>query len=307
MTRPDFPKSVLEFSQWFPTEEACEKYLYDSRWPDGFICPICGDRECYYITTRKLFQCRANGHQTSLTAGTVMHDSHMPLLVWFWAAYFCTTETPGMSAIQLQRQLKIKTYETAFNLLHKLRSAMVNPQRGKIGPVVEIDETYVGGPTTGGKRGRGTEKAIVAIAVEKRKGHAGRVRLRHIDNVKGSTLSGFIRDTVERGSTVITDDFLGYSGIGRYGYRHEIGEDLTLAHLIISNLKAWIKGILHGVSDKHLQAYLNEYTFRFNRRKTPMAAFQTILGLASNVEEWPTQDELYGGEWEHPNPKEGLL
>lgn len=301
MPRPDFPKSILEFQQWFPDEEACEKYLYESRWPNGFICPVCGDTQCYYISTRKLFQCKVNGHQTSLTAGTVMHDSRMPLTIWFWAAYLVTTGTPGISAIQLQRQLKIKTYETAFNMLHKLRSAMVNPERGRIGPIIEVDETYIGGPTTGGKRGRGTEKAIVVVAVEKRKNYAGRIRLRHIENVTESSLITFIRDTIEKGSTVITDDFPSYKNINRYGYKHKIEEDLLLTHLIISNLKTWIKGTFHGVSDKHLQAYLNEFTFRFNRRKTPMAAFQTILGLASNVEDWPTYEELYSGEWEHPN------
>ena len=306
MSRPDFPKSIIEFQQWFPDEEACEDYLFDSRWPDGFICPICGDTEYYYIETRRLYECVENRHQISLTSGTVIHDSKMPLTIWFWGAYLVTTETPGISAVQFQKQLGLRGYETAFNLLHKLRSAMVNPERGKIGPVVEVDETYIGGPTTGGKRGRGTEKAIVVCAVEKRKNHkihAGRIRLRHIENVSSSSIIGFIRDVVEKRSTVITDEFPSYSGMEKYGYKHSIDEDLILTHLIFSNLKAWIKGTFHGVSEKHLQAYLNEYTFRFNRRKTPMAAFQTILGLASNVEDWPTQDDLYTGEWEHPNPR----
>lgn len=303
MPRPDFPKSILEFQQWFPDEEACIKYLYESRWPDdGFICPVCGDNEAYYIKTRRVFQCKANMHQTYLTAGTVMEGSHTPLTDWFWAAYLMTTVTPGISAIQLERQLGLR-HETAFNILHKLRSAMVNPERTKIKGKVEVDETYVGGPTTGGKRGRGTEKAIVIVAVERKNNHAGRVRLRHIENVSGISLIGFIKDVIVEGSTIITDDFPGYTNISRYGYRHKIEEDLRLAHLVISNLKTWIRGIFHGVSDKHLQAYLNEYTFRFNRRKTPMAAFQTILGLTSRVEDWPTYEGLYSGEYEHPNPE----
>ncbi len=301
MSRPDFPKSILEFQQWFPDEEACIKYLYESRWPDGFICPICGDTESYYIKTRRVFQCKTNMHQTYLTAGTVMQGSRQPLLAWFWAAYFLTTETPGISAVQLQRQLGIKRYEVVFNMLHKLRSSMVNPERIKIKGIVEVDETYVGGPTTGGKRGRGTEKAIVIIAVERIKDHAGRVRLRHIENVTGLSLIGFIKDTVEKGSTIITDDFLGYTNVSRYSYKHKIEEDLHFAHVVASNLKTWIKGTFHGVSEKHLQAYLNEFTFRFNRRKTPMAAFQTILGLTSKVEDWPTYESLYSGKWEHPN------
>ena len=302
MPRPDFPRSVVEFQQWFPNEEACVKYLYKSRWPNGFVCPTCGDTEAYYVTTRRVFKCKANGHHTYLTAGTVMHGSHTPLLAWFWAAYLVTTVTPGISAIQLERQLGI-TYETAFNMLHKLRSAMYNPERTKINGTVEVDETYIGGPTTGGKRGRGTEKAIVIVAVEERNSHAGRVRLRHIEDVGSSTLLNFIEDTIEKRSTIVTDEFPSYKGIGKYGYKHEIDEDLRLAHLVISNLKTWIRGIFHGVSDKHLQAYLNEFTFRFNRRRTPMAAFQTILGLTSKVKDWPTYEELYSGEWEHPNPR----
>jgi transposase-like protein len=302
MPRPDFPKSIMEFQQWFPNEEACIKYLYKSRWPNGFICPVCGDREAYYITTRRVFKCKANGHQTYLTAGTALHGSHTPLKDWFSAAYLITTVTPGISAVQLQRQLGV-TYETAFNMLHKLRSSMFNPERMKIKGEIEVDETYVGGPTTGGKRGRGTEKAIVIIAIENRKGRAGRVRLRHIENVTGSSLTGFIKDVAEKGSTIITDEFPGYLTVPKYGYNHVIEEDLRLTHLVASNLKTWIKGTFHGVSEKHLQAYLNEYTFRFNRRKTPMAAFQTILGLTSKVD-WPTYDELYSGEWEHPNPLE---
>jgi len=301
MPRPDFPKSIIEFQQWFPDEEACIKYLYESRWPDGFICHTCGDTEAYYITTRRAFKCKANGHQTYLTAGTVIHGSHTPLTIWFWSAYLVATVTPGISSIQLERQLGIR-HETAFNILHKLRSAMVNPERTKIEGKVEVDETYVGGPTTGGKRGRGTEKAIVIIAVERKGEHAGRVRLRHIEDVTGLSLIGFIKDVVEKGSTIITDEFPSYTGITKQGYRHKVEEDLRLAHLVASNLKTWIKGIFHGVSEKHLQAYLNEFTFRFNRRKTPMAAFQTILGLTSKVEDWPTYESLYSGEWEHPNP-----
>jgi transposase-like protein len=303
MPRPDFPKSILEFQQWFPDEEACIKYLYESRWPNGFICPVCGDTEAYYITTRRVFKCKVNGHQTYLTASTVMHGSHTSLTIWFWSAYLITTVTPGISSIQLERQLGIR-HETAFNILHKLRSAMVNPERTKIKGTIEVDETYVGGPTTGGKRGRGTEKAIVVIAVERIKDHAGRVRLRHIEDVTGTSLIGFIKDMAEKESTIITDDFPSYTNVNRYGYKHRVEEDLPLAHLVASNLKTWIKGIFHGVSEKHLQAYLNEFTFRFNRRKTPMAAFQTLLGLSSKVEEWPTYEELYSGEWEHPNPEE---
>jgi len=308
MPRPDFPKNILEFQRQFSTEEACEEYLFDSRWPNGFVCPACGDTEFYFISTRGLYQCKANKHQTSLTAETIMHGSRFPLTLWFWAAYLVTTVTNGISALQLQRQLGLSRYATAYNILQKLRASMVRQNRDKIGPVVEVDETYIGGPTRGGRRGRGTEKEIVIVAVERRGNHAGRIRLRNIKNVKESSLMSFIQDSVEEGSTVITDSFSGYHNLSSYGYFHESivqtesDSALPLAHLIFSNLKAWLEGTFHGVSPKHLQAYLNEFVFRFNRRRTPMAAFQTLLGLASNVEQWPTEEGLYSGEWRHPNP-----
>jgi len=284
-----YPKNIIEFTHQFPDEESCIKYLYHSQWPEGFVCPKCGDTEYYYISTRRVLKCKANGHHTYLTAGTIMHGSRQPLLTWFWAAYFMTTETPSISAVQLQRQLGIKRYEVVFQLLHKLRASMVNPFRDKIGSIVEVDETYIGGPTTGGKRGRGTSKAIVIIAVERRGKKAGRVRLRHIKDVTESTVISFMKDSVSKGSTIISDAFTSYQNLSRYGYKHkcvvqdEVGKEssLPIAHLVISNLKTWLKGTFHGVSSKHLQAYLNEYMFRFNRRFYPMAGFRTILGLSS--------------------------
>lgn len=309
-----FPKSILEFQDWFPAEEACQKYLFQSRYPDGFICPVCGGREYYWIRTRKLLQCKKGFHQTSLTAGTVMHGSKLPLRLWFWVAYLMATETPGMSAVQLQRQFGLKRYEPVFHVLHKLRSSMVRYNRDKIDSIVELDETYVGGPTRGGKRGRGTEKALVIVAVEKKGRKAGRVRLRHIPDFRESTIKKFATDSIIKGSTIITDGLKTYGNLNKCGYSHRpviqkgIGEHapLSLVHIIMSNLKTWLKGTFHGVSKKHLQAYLNEFVFRFNRRKTPMAAFQTLLGLSSNVEDWPTYEGIYRGTWTHPNPKDAV-
>ena len=243
-----------------------------------------------------------------------MHGTRQPLLYWFWASYLMTTETTGISAIQLQRQLGIKRYEVAFQLLHKLRSSMVNPFRDKIGSTVEVDETYIGGPTTGGKRGRGTQKALVIVAVEKRGNKAGRIRLRHIPNLNEATIVRFVKDSIDEGATIITDALKSYLSLNRYGYIHKpvvqkkAGKEssLPIAHIAISNLKTFLKGTYHGVSKKHLQAYLNEYTFRFNRRFYPMAGFRTILGLSSRVE-YPTYKGLYKGEWQHPNPKRALV
>lgn len=309
MPQQSYPKSLFEFIQWFPNEEACEKYLYDSRWSDGFICPLCGDKEFYYHKERRLFRCKANDHQTSLTAGTIMHRSRQPLFHWFLAAYLLIAETPGISALQLQRQLGTKRYETIFNLLHKLRSSMVNPFRDKIEGIVEVDETYIGGPSTGGKRGRGTQKAIVIVAVERRGTKAGRIRLRYISNLSEETIMRFIDDSIEKKTIIITDSLKSYWNLSKHGYTHKAitqkrankESSLPIAHIAISNLKTWLKGTHHGVSKKHLQAYLNEFVFRFNRRFYPMAGFRTILQLASKVE-FPTYKGLYEGTWQHPNP-----
>lgn len=306
----DYPHSILEFQQRFSTEEACETYLFKSRWPNGFICPVCHDTEFYHLNTRRAYKCKRNGHQTFLTARTVMHGSRTPLVKWFWASYLVSTVKVGISATQLKQQLEINRYETVFNILHKLRASMVNPFRDKIGGTVEVDDFYIGGPTTGGKRGRGTRRAIVILAVEKKNSHAGRLRLRQLKDISERSAMTFIEDSITKGSSIITDGFKSYENIYRYGYTHKpviqviSGKEssLPLAHLVISNLKSWIKGIFHGVSQKHLQAYLNEYVFMFNRRYYPFAGFHTLLGLSSKVN-FPTYRKLYDGDWIHPNPK----
>ncbi len=306
MPRPSFPKTIFEFNQWFPDEEACLNFLIQSRWPDGFICPRCGFNEYYWKKARQLLECKGCGYQASATAGTIMHRSRMPLKVWFQAAYLVTTHTPGMSALQFQRQVGLASYQTAFTMLHKLRAAMVRAGRDRLSGTVEVDETYIGGERPG-PTGRGAlGKVIVAGAVDIRGKYANRVRLRVIPNVTGDTLMGFIRASVMEGATIKTDDFRGYSRLGQAGYVHIVTSELIHIHRVFSNLKTWLLGTHHGVSEQHLQAYLNEYCFRFNRRETPMAAFQTVLGLAKG-RLGPTYRGLYGvakgqKSWVHPNP-----
>ncbi len=206
-----------------------------------------------------------------------MHGTKQPLKFWFYAAYLVTTVTPGMSALQFQRQVGIPSYKTAFMMLHKLRSAMVRQGRDKLSGLVEVDETYIGGPEPG-KSGRGAAgKVIVAGAVDLRGKYANRVRLKVISDVKQETLTTFVQENIEEGSTVRTDEWLGYNKLSQADFRHEIDTDLVHIHRVFSLLKTWLLGTHHGVSPQHLQAYLNEYTFRFNRRGTPMAAFQTVL------------------------------
>ncbi len=312
MPRPNFPKTIFEFNQWFPDEETCVNFLIQSRWPDGFICPRCGHGEYYWMKVRNLLQCQSCKYQTSVTAGTVMHRSRMPLKVWFQAAYLVATHTPGMSALQFQRQVGLSSYQTAFTMLHKLRAAMVRGGRDKISGLIEVDETYVGGERPG-PTGRGAlGKVIVAGAVDIRGKYANRVRLSVIPNVTQATLTEFVKTNVQEGSTIKTDDWLGYNKLASSGYNHVVSTDLIHIHRVFSNLKTWLIGTHHGVSKQHLQAYLNEYIFRFNRRGVPMAAFQTVLGL-SGQRLGPTYKGLYGvakgrKTWEHPtNPLTKVL
>jgi transposase-like protein len=315
-----FPRSLPELQRLFPDEAACAAYLERARWGDGFICDHCGSpSEPYRFANRPgVLRCRHCNRDISLTAGTIMQRTHTPLSVWFWAAYLVVSQTPGMSAVQFQRQLGLSRYETAFQILHKLRAGMVRPDQDRIGGKpdehVEADETYVGGRTRG--KGRGVhDMVLVAGAVEvrqrkqqgsrnKRKTgrYAGRVRLAVAPDRSAKSLGGFIERAVTPGATIITDDWSGYAKLGERGYCHtavaergdmQVAETFVpIIHLVFSNLKTWLRGIHHGVSPQHLPAYLNEFTFRFNRRFYPFNAFRSLLGIAGEVTA-PTYAELY--------------
>lgn len=294
MARPDFPLTILEFQQRFGTEEACREYLFASRWPDGFVCPGCGGREAGAKTRRHLWVCTACGRQTSITAGTVMHKTRLPLRTWFWAAYLVSTFHPGISAKQLQRRLGVGCHETAWAMLHKLRGAMVAPERDPLRDEVEIDEFFLGGHEEGLKGGRQHgKKALVGIAIEVRGQGSGRLRLQVLENSQAKTLEAFTRATTAPGAIVHTDGLRSYNGLPKLGYDHrprkvasvEAGEELLpRVHRAVSNLKAWMHGTHRGVSEAHLPAYLDEYVFRHDRRRTPMASFQTLLGLGAQHE-----------------------
>jgi len=322
-----FPRSLPEFQRLFPGDAACAEYLEKVRWGDGFVCPHCGvTGEPFRISTRPgVLACRNCRRQTGLTVGTVMERSHTPLSTWFWAAYLVASQTQGMSAVQFQRQLGLTRYETAFQILHKLRAGMVRPHQDRIGgranEHVEVDETWIGGRTRG--EGRGVHhKALVACAVEVRHRkpgtardkrndgrYAGRVRLAVAADRSAKSLCGFVDGAVAPGTLIVTDDWSGYADLRKRGYDHhaiaECGDSevtdefLPIIHLVFANLKTWLTGIHHGVSERHLQAYLNEFTFRFNRRFYPFNAFRSLLGIASDATA-PTYAQLYSGDWNHP-------
>jgi transposase-like protein len=291
MGRPDFPRTIMEFQDRFATEAACLDYLAASRWPEGFICPGCGGRRAWVLERRHLWECSTCSLQTSVTAGTVMHRTRTPLRTWFWAAYLVATHHPGISAKQLQRQLGLSRYETSWLILQKLRRAMVAPERSPLTTEVEIDEFWLGGYEEGLKGSpQHGKKALVGAAIEVRGAGSGRLRLQVLANSRAKTLEAFTKATTAPGAIVHTDGLNSYAGLAKLGYRHRprkqtgaAPEDLLLprAHRAISNLKAWMHGTHRGVSKEHLPVYLDEFVFRHNRRGTPMAAFQTLLGLGA--------------------------
>ncbi|MBP2375617.1 IS1595 family transposase [Paeniglutamicibacter psychrophenolicus] len=298
MGKPDFPHSILEFQARFVDVRACLDYLFACRWPDGFACPRCHGTAVWPLATRRTGECTTCHHQTSLTAGTVLHKTHTPLLQWFWAAYLMSTATPGISALQLQRQLGLGRYETAWTMLHKLRRAMVAPGRSLLTGEVEVDECEVGGPEAGRKGGRSNIAAAakVAVAVEVRGKGSGRVRMQIIHDASAETLEAFVMANVATGSVVHTDGWMGYARPPKKGYDHRPRSQraakregnpepiMPRVHRAISNFKSWLRGTHRSVSAEHLQVYLDEFTFRYNRRASPMVSFQRLLGLESHHE-----------------------
>jgi len=265
----DYPKTLLEFEDRFSTEASCVEYLRALRWPEGFICPRCGAKDAWY-TNRELLHCIQCGTQTSVTAGTILHRTRKPLRLWFRAMWHITNQKYGANALGLQRALDFGSYHTAWQWLHKLRWAMVRPGRDKLNGVVEVDETYVGGKKPG-KRGRGAEgKALVGIAVEdKDEEGLGRIRLQHLEDASGTSLIPFVKGVVQTGSIIRTDDWSGYNSLTKNNFRHVViqTKDLKLAHLVAALMKRWLLGTYQGAArPSHLSYYLDEYTFRFNRR-----------------------------------------
>jgi len=274
-----------EFVRQFSTEEQCREYLFHMRWPKGFECPACKESE-YRITRDVLYGCKTCNRQTSVLAGTIFQDTRTPLKTWFTAIWWLTTQKYGASAEGLQQVLGLGSYQTAWTWLHKIRKAMVRADRSKLSGIVEVDEAYVGGEEHGASTGRGTgNKVLVAVAVElEETGRAGktglkkpgRVRLAVVPDASKASLQPFVSANIEGGSEVITDGWASYASLSKIGYRHTVyvkrkaksGEEtLPHVHLVISLLKRWLLGTHQGaVSGKHMQAYLEEYTFRFNRR-----------------------------------------
>jgi transposase-like protein len=268
--RPAFPKTLREFQSRFATEEACQRYLAACRWPDGFVCPKCGNQRGYRMANLGRWQCAGCRYQVSLTAGTILHNTKTPLTTWFWAAYLMTTDKRGLSALLLQRQLALARYETAWMMLHKFRRAMINLKREPLRGEVEVDDTWVGG-TQSGLRGsrqlKGRKAVLVLVAVEKRGDDTtGRARMTAVPDFRSETLIRFLKDNVVPGSTVYTDGLKSFTGLEEAGFQHvpriqprrtELRKGaksaVPLADRAIGNLQQWLLGTHHGVSRSQLQ------------------------------------------------------
>lgn len=270
----DYPQTVLELHDQFRDEAACRQYLTKLRWPSGFVCSRCQGRDAW-VTARALYHCRRCNYQASVTSGTFFADTNLPLRLWFEAIWHVTNQKYGASALGMQRILGLGSYHTAWNWLHKLRRAMVRPGRDRLAGVVEADEIYIGGPRSG-KRGRGAAgKSLVVVMVQETPEGVGRIRLARVSDASTASLEPAIQQAVAPGSTVRTDDWKGYGGLLASGYQHNVvraeasvGENLLpLANRVASLLKRWLLGTHQGaVRPTHLDYYLDEFTFRFNRR-----------------------------------------
>ena len=294
-----YPRTILELEDRFATEEACREYLAQLRWPDGFVCPGCGHKGGW-LAARGLMICPLCRRQTSVTAGTIFQDTHKPLRLWFRAIWQITSQKHGASALNVQRVLGLGSYVTAWTWLHKLRRAMVRPGREALAGRVEVDEAYVGGESTG-HAGRSTEKERVVIAAEEDGAGIGRIRMARIAAETREALHGFIQRAIRPGSVVHTDGNSAYRGLEAFGYQHEatvllgLGGDaaselLPRVHLVASLLKRWLLGTHQGaVRPAYLDYYLDEFTFRFNRRTSHSRGklFYRLLQQAAQIDPAP--------------------
>lgn len=264
----------MDFEQQFASEEVCREYLFQLRWPNGFRCPRCQHQKAWK-TSEGLYYCVNCEYKTSVIAGTIFQDTSKPLKVWFRAMWYVTNQKQGVSALGLQRMLGLGSYRTAWSWLHKLRCAMVRSGRDRLSGIVEVDEAYIGGPEPG-KRGRGAAgKALVVVAAQKDGKCIGRIRLKRVVDASAESLNNAVKQSVEPKSIVRTDDWNGYNQLQKFGYTHDVirktsdvGKNLLpSANIVVSLLKRWLLGIHQGaVRISHLDYYLDEFTFRFNRR-----------------------------------------
>ncbi|MDP2982666.1 MAG: IS1595 family transposase [Candidatus Latescibacter sp.] len=282
--------SFFEFQERFQIEDDCFQYLKKIRWPDGYSCPKCGHNEAYFIEKRKLFQCKNCRHQTTVTVNTIFHRTHVPLKKWFWAIFLVGTDKRGCSAKRLEKLIGVH-YTTAWLMIHKIRKAMgKRDSLYKLCNFIEMDDSYFGGSAPG-KRGRGAaNKSKVIVAVENRGTAPGYATMEVIESMHSNHLKDFALRAIEEDQTIHTDDFPSYNvlnavfhHLGETVKPHEAMDKLPWVHILIGNAKSFIRGTYHGVSHKHLQSYLNEFCYRFNRRFNELLITDRLLTACLNT------------------------
>jgi len=287
------PISRAAFHKRFPDDRACAQFLFEKRWPDGFVCPACGGLRGWELSSKKFtWECAECHRQTSVTAGTVMHRSKLPLTTWFMAAHLVSSHSNGISAMQLQGQLGLGSYKTAWLVLHKLRRAMVAPDRSPLADIVEVDESEVpfrtkDDPIAGGQGRSHIGKMLVIGAVELIDGgKPGRIRLEPLADFTAASITGFVSRTVERGATVVSDGLASYRSLKEHKHIAKVVGTMAAhillpwIHRVFANFKRWALGTYHGLRKAHLRRYMDEFVFRWNRRRYVRSAFDTLLGLS---------------------------
>lgn len=300
----DYPRTLPEFEQFFPDEKACYQYLLRVRWPNDWRCPRCSSHRQPWTTQRQLLLCPQCRAHVSVTAGTIFHRSQLPLRRWFQVIWAVVSAKHGTTALDIQRTFGLGSYYTAWVMLHKLRSAMVRPDRDQLAGTVEVDEIYIGSEEHGRRGGWSTlKKAIVVIAIEMKPHRLGRVRLQHVTGLSAEQLVPFVRAVITPGSKVHTDGLRGYASLDRHGFQHRVTVAWSSAdpshvtmpgvNRVAALLKRWLLGVEQGgMAPEHLQAYLEEFTFRFNRRSSKARGllFRRLLEQAVRTPPIPAQD-----------------
>jgi transposase-like protein len=287
-----YPRNLGEFNARFASDEACREYLRHLRWPKGFVCPRCGSNRSSPVRSA-LMRCHDCRHQVSVTAGTIFQDTHIPLRLWFQAMWWVSRQKNGASALGLQHILGLSRYETAWTMLHRLRRAMARPGSDLLTGRVEVDECYLGGSEEDLPGSLNLDKTLVVVAAQVDLQGIGKVRMRRIPDASAASLMPFIQESVAPECVVHTDGWLGYSPLKSKGFAHRItlfkgredadSEMLPRVHLVIAQLKRWLMGTHQGaVGNKHLDYYLDEFTFGFNRRKSRSRG-KLFFGLAQQA------------------------
>lgn len=291
MEKPYQEMSLPQFMRRFRTESACRDHLFKLKWPNGFTCPSCGHQQYYDLPKRRLCQCKACGHQSSVTADTVMHKTRTPLRKWFCALYLLANDKRGLSALQLSKKLEV-SYYVAWTMLHKVRRAMKErDSRYRLQGVIEMDDSFFGGGSGGRKRGRGTKKTPVIIEASTYKDAVRFARMHVVEHVDKKTIGRIVETDLKDNQTIRTDGWRAYGVVEKKGHRHqrwvnltpkEINIFLKWVHTLASNSKAFLLGTFHGIGKKHLQSYLDEFCYRFNRRQWEGQIFDRLVTACAN-------------------------